>query len=615
MSPPNDDDAKTLFRPLQAPVAIDPTLRAVSSATGFIGESELVAPLPSTERGARYAFKKTLGVGGMGEVRLCHDELIGREIALKVMRPESATFDASTRFVREARVQGQLEHPSVVPVYDLGRDEHGALYFTMKRVRGITLEEAIRPTSEGTVRPSQRRLLNAFVSVCLAVEFAHARGVLHRDLKPSNIMLGEFGEVNVLDWGIAKVLGTPADVGAAPESAPVVDVDGPNSGRTVAGSLVGTPGYMSPEQASGEVHAIDVRSDVYSLGAILFEIVTGEHLHEGSSVTAILASTMRGPRNPRPSSRKPDVAPEIDAMCEKALATNPEDRYASARDLCDALESFLDGDRDMMLRREMAEEHLLRARDAPSRTAALHEAFRALALRPDDAEARALVAKLLLEAPDEVPDDARAELAGLEATARRKGGVAAGRRYLSWLVFIPLVMLMGVRSWALVTPCIVLMVASTLASYSIARIERPTAWHGVALLILSMTTASSVSVFLGPFVIVPALAATNAIFFALYTEKKWRPVVALAGLFAVLVPFALESIGVLSPSMAHGATGVTLLARAVSIEPRWIELFLLATSVGILTTTTGMVGRARDEFAASERRSFLQAWHLRRMVE
>ena len=608
------DDARTLVqRPDSKPLAIEPTLRAASSGAAPIGESALEAPLPSGH-GARYAFRKTLGAGGMGEVRLCHDELIGREIALKVMHRENAGFDAATRFVREARVQGQLEHPSVVPVYDLGRDEQGALYFTMKRIRGVTLEEAIHPTSEAT-RHSQRRLLNAFVSVCLAVEFAHARGVLHRDLKPGNIMLGEFGEVNVLDWGIAKILGAPVEGAEAPKSAPVVDVDRPNSGRTVAGSLVGTPGYMSPEQASGEVDTIDVRSDVYSLGAILFEIVAGEQLHQGSSVTAILASTIRGPENCRPSSRRPDVAPEIDAICEKALATDPKDRYASARELCDALESFLDGDRDMMLRREMAEEHVLRARDAPSREVALREAFRALALRPDDAEARALVARLLLEAPDEVPEAARAELAGLEANSRRRGGVAAARRYLTWLVFIPLIILMGVRSWPLVVPAIVLMLASTLASFGLARIERPTGRHGVALLVLSMATASSVSVFLGPFVIVPALVATNAMFFALYTDRKWRPVVALAGLAAVLVPFALEGLGVMSPSMAHGGDGVTLLARAVSIEPRWIELFLLATSVGILLTTTATVGRVRDELAASERKSFLQAWHLRKMVE
>ena len=427
MSPnkPDFDTAPTLA---QSPNTgeLPPTRFApLSGSTALIGQAALDAPLPSEHGGERYQYVKTLGTGGMGEVRLCQDDRIGREIALKVMRRESSSADAAARFIREARVQGQLEHPSVVPVYDLGKDDTGALYFTMKRIRGVTLDEAIHRRTETTPQYSQRRLLTAFVSVCLAVEFAHSRGVLHRDLKPGNIMLGEFGEVNVLDWGVAKILGAPAAEPEVQTGGPVMDVRDSQGGRTVAGVLVGTPGYMSPEQASGAVDSIDVRSDVYSLGAILFEIVTGEYLHDGSSVSAILESTTRGPRSPRPSTRNPEVAPEIDAICEKATALDPKDRFASARELCDALEHFLDGDRDLMMRREMAEEHVLRAREAPSHAVALQEAFRALALRPDDGETRGLVARLLLEAPDEVPEGARAELeASRAATREAAAGIA-----------------------------------------------------------------------------------------------------------------------------------------------------------------------------------------------
>ncbi len=616
MSPnkPDFDTAPTLA---QSPNTgeLPPTRFApLSGSTALIGQAALDAPLPSEHGGERYQYVKTLGTGGMGEVRLCQDDRIGREIALKVMRRESSSADAAARFIREARVQGQLEHPSVVPVYDLGKDDTGALYFTMKRIRGVTLDEAIHRRTETTPQYSQRRLLTAFVSVCLAVEFAHSRGVLHRDLKPGNIMLGEFGEVNVLDWGVAKILGAPAAEPEVQTGGPVMDVRDSQGGRTVAGVLVGTPGYMSPEQASGAVDSIDVRSDVYSLGAILFEIVTGEYLHDGSSVSAILESTTRGPRSPRPSTRNPEVAPEIDAICEKATALDPKDRFASARELCDALEHFLDGDRDLMMRREMAEEHVLRAREAPSHAVALQEAFRALALRPDDGETRGLVARLLLEAPDEVPEGARAELDALRVATLRTGSMVGGRRYLAWFLFIPLALVMGVRSWPTFVACFVLMLGSSLASFAVARAKKPTSTHVLVLLLLSMATASSASMFFGPFVIVPALAAANALIFTLQIERRQRLIVALSGLGAVLVPFGLELVGVLPPSSAHVAEGFTLVSRAVTLAPGWVEVFLLASSVGILVTTTATIGKLHDDLAASERKSFLQAWHLRNMV-
>src|SRR5690606_28274637 len=180
-----------------------------------------------------------------GEVHFCRDRRIGRDVAMKVIRAEhQGDTTLRHRFIREARVQGQLEHPSIVPVYDLGVDAKGSAYFTMKRLRGLTLARILSELREGEPAAlqsfSRRKLLTAFSSICLAVDFAHARGVLHRDLKPANIMLGDFGEVYLLDWGVAKLMDTPhqmLDMG-----------EDPMSTRTIPGDVLGTLGYMSPEQ-------------------------------------------------------------------------------------------------------------------------------------------------------------------------------------------------------------------------------------------------------------------------------------------------------------------------------------------------------------------------------
>src|SRR5580700_1007154 len=204
----------------------------------------------------RYEMRTKLGEGGMGEVHLCRDRRIGREVALKVIRSEhGARADLRKRFLREVRVQGQLEHPSVVPVYDLGRDPDRKSYFTMKRVRGQTMEQilsALRRGEPEAVRQNTRfKLLTAFGTACLAVHFAHTRGVLHRDLKPGNVMLGDFGEVYVLDWGLAKVTdGTDAsETDGAPSSGLQADPAPRAEGLpvlTATGVLMGTPGFMAP---------------------------------------------------------------------------------------------------------------------------------------------------------------------------------------------------------------------------------------------------------------------------------------------------------------------------------------------------------------------------------
>jgi serine/threonine-protein kinase len=189
----------------------------------------------------RYRQDRVLGEGGMGIVTLCRDERIGRSVALKVLRHEGADDDAQRRFLREAQLQGQLEHPAVVPVYDIATRADGSLFFTMKRVRGVTLQEIIAGLYSGdaavAAKYPRHRLLGAFAQVCLAIEFAHRRGVVHRELQPSNVMLGDFGEVYVLDWGIAKL----AD-GDAEERSSATDLAAFPDAATQTGAVLGNPG-------------------------------------------------------------------------------------------------------------------------------------------------------------------------------------------------------------------------------------------------------------------------------------------------------------------------------------------------------------------------------------
>ena len=385
----------------------------------------------------RYEPGQTLGEGGMGVVRLASDRRIGREVAIKAMRGADASRrDLVARFLREACVQGQLEHPAIVPVYDLGRDPGGALYFTMKRVRGETFEQIVarlRSNDGDAARQhTRRKLLTAFASACQAVEFAHTRGVVHRDLKPANVMLGDFGEVYVLDWGVAKLVGvSDAVVTGRPSIVPGSD---PGS-RTSAGATMGTPGYMSPEQALGE--PVDERADVYALGAILFEVLCLQPLHEARTVEGALTSTVQG-AEARASVRAPhlDVPPELESLCVRATQVEPADRFQTVRELLEALERFLDGDRDVERRRQLAVEHTRAARRAadealaerdPSSVArreALREVGRALALDPSSEEAVATLVALLTRPPREMPPEALAEMA--ESSRRAQRAISRG---------------------------------------------------------------------------------------------------------------------------------------------------------------------------------------------
>ncbi|MEK6235335.1 MAG: protein kinase, partial [Planctomycetales bacterium] len=290
-----------------------------------------------------YALYRVHAEGGLGKIWLARDEQLNREVALKELKPESARRGpARTRFVKEAQVTGQLEHPSIVPVYDLAHcEETGNPFYTMRFVRGPTLRDAVadyhkQETSEEADPLARPRLLNAFVSVCQAVGYAHSRGVVHRDLKPDNVVLGDFGEVLVLDWGLAKMVDDGED-----DSSPGVAVSKEaRTDETAAGRIMGTPAYMAPEQASGRLDLIDGRTDIYGLGAVLFEILTGRPPHQGANAAEVLTRIVEGD-SPSPVAAEPSVPAGLAAVCEKAMAHAAADRYAKASELAEDVQRWM----------------------------------------------------------------------------------------------------------------------------------------------------------------------------------------------------------------------------------------------------------------------------------
>ncbi len=286
----------------------------------------------------RYTRTRLHATGGIGRVWLARDASFGREVALKEIRPERGANELIwSRFLEEARITGQLEHPGIVPVYELGTgDADSGPFYTMRFVKGRTLAEAAhdyhKARAAGTATPLDFvTLLNAFVGVCNALAYAHSRGVIHRDLKGQNIVLGDFGEVIVLDWGLAKIIGAPDAVADGLATLP----DGGNPRfQTLAGRALGTPAYMPPEQAAGRLDEVDRRSDVYGLGAILYEILTGRAPFDGS-ITADILRRVIEEEPPPPHAVVPATPRPLEAVCLKAMAKHQADRYASAADLAD----------------------------------------------------------------------------------------------------------------------------------------------------------------------------------------------------------------------------------------------------------------------------------------
>ncbi len=580
----------------------------------------LAAPLRALDAAAdRYHVIERIGMGGMGEVSGTLDAKIGREIALKTMLrqdPQQMPV-AQARFLREARVQALLEHPAVVPVYDMGLSPDGLPYFTMKRVRGQTLHDVINELADGkraTVRRTGRhRLLSAFLTVCWAVDYAHQRGVVHRDLKPENIMLGAHGEVYILDWGLAKLM---------PNTAPSSALDRFGDSGTRPGEMVGTPGFMPPEQVLGQHEEVDGRADVYALGAVLFEILTLRPLIEGHDLIALVEQTMNPTRSVGPA--PPDVAPELFALVVEATRFHKDQRIGSARALAERIERYLDGDRDQEQREKLAKERAKAALEelektrtaaepserALARSRAMNAAGRALALSPGNGEAASVVLELLARPPSSMPKEVEVEIEELSAARRKRGMRDNALRICSWFLLVPVGLAMGVARPAWVLAMVTLMVVLALSAvwaWRRSRFERSVRWS-----LLGLTTAffTLVSGLFGPFILVPALCAMNALLYAMLSPRSERPGIVAVGLVPFVVPTLLELGGVVPASFLFTSEGITLLPRFVEFPATLTFVFLSSVSAFSIILPTFVTGGLKDALDEAEKRILLQKWQF-----
>ena len=306
-----------------------------------------------SESKSRYEPIKTLGAGGMGEIVLVHDQDIARKVAVKRLLPEASDPVMLARFVDEIRTVGRLEHPNIVTIHDVGVDELGRYFFVMKYVEGETLETIIRKLADSDPDYHRKytfeRRVEIFIDILQALAYAHAHGVVHRDIKPANVMVGRYGEVVLMDWGIAKPIAAERDLARAADATLGDENERGRMYLTHVGSLVGTPAYMSPEQARGEVDKVDTRSDLYSACVLFHELITLKHyLADKQTLGDILSGvenhvlTVQGMRSCRHPTQGGNP-PEFIHFAVDGLAKDPEQRYPSAARMIELLQENIEG--------------------------------------------------------------------------------------------------------------------------------------------------------------------------------------------------------------------------------------------------------------------------------
>jgi serine/threonine-protein kinase len=329
-------------------VSSDLTVNLVTGGISLSPEEmrEFLPPETECRKWGKYEILREIGRGGMGRVVLWKDNNIQRIVATKLQLPNTGKNQETTqRFFEEGQITGQLEHPNIVPIHEMGSDGEGNLYFTMKYVKGKSLQKLIDEIKQNRALRqewSPSKMLQVFQSVCYAIEYAHAKNVIHRDLKPDNIMLGNFGEVMVMDWGLAKVVGQGREI-LSDDAIKTLRLEG--GFKTIAGKIAGTPLYMSPEQANGDLEHVDQRSDIYSLGVMLYEMLCGQHtLNAAAGALVVLRDLVQGNSKPLPAHGLFGPIPrELQAIVQKAMQYKREDRYATVREMAEEIQRFLDG--------------------------------------------------------------------------------------------------------------------------------------------------------------------------------------------------------------------------------------------------------------------------------